>query len=261
MTESFSYVELIMQIRAQCPSFGRRIGAVSEFTELSLPGADVAVPYIFAVPVYMNGDDIDEQKGLQERHEVTGFIICVDNSGQKGAGGGERATSTVDSVRVLLEELETALLTWSPVNFRLKNVPRFLQRTTLGMNNERLWVQIDYQFDYVVFRNEFLSPILRDECAQHIAPADIVKLSMHYGLHREGEATVSWDDGWGSPATLPENDPTPEDKSAFDDVSTVAEMPYGDAVADENTGEILSTNFDGTEAFVSHGVEGTIEPE
>lgn len=250
----FSYVELVMQLRANCPSFGRRIAAVSELAEYVLTQTDVALPWAMAVPVVAVGEAIDAGKGIQVRREVVGIVVCLDNTNQKAQAGGAHTTSVVDTVRMLLEEVELALLAWTPTLFRLKEVPQFLQKTTLAMSPERLWVQLDYEFTFTVTDPLLLDPNLRDECARHIAPANIEKLSIHYGLHQEGEEQVSWDDGWGAPATLPENDPTQEDKDAFDAVSTVIHVP--EEVAVESSDFLAPGN-----PLTNHGTESRYADE
>lgn len=247
----FSFTELVLQLRSQCPAFNGRIGAVSEFNELTVPNSLVDVPYIFAIPVAEFGEDVDESLGTQVRITLVGFIVCVNNQGQKGKGAGKKATEVVDSLRAVTEELELAVLKWRPSTFRLRAVPKFVQQVTLEMDNTRLWVQINYQFEYLVRRTELLAPNLITEETIQTAwnlNEDIVKLCVHYGLPEDTPAT--WDDGWGAPIPDPEDAPTQLELDAATLLSTVL------VVADESI--IHPKPILSAEPPATHGIEGEL---
>jgi hypothetical protein len=156
--------EVILRLRACCPTFQRRIGGTASFSINTQQGALFDVPYCFVVPTT---SDTEQAKGNGISTTITEkflTIVCVDNSIRREDGHG----SAYDMVERLRIEIRNALVGWEPImwanhkpklegfgpgdedlipNSRLDTF-RYLGGQHLSMNTQRLWHSWEWETSF-----------------------------------------------------------------------------------------------------------------
>jgi len=151
----FSMEELVLLLRAKCPSFNNNVAGLSVFSNVTLPSLNIETPYLAVSKVSGSGEAYNKVSSSQPRIATISFVVCVDNSRQKGSGAGKDAVKVVDSVNPLVGELEAAILGWRPVTIVLSDTPLYIDEGTLGSDNAKLWYEVVWSFGYTVFNPAF----------------------------------------------------------------------------------------------------------
>lgn len=267
---TFSYTELVLWLRAQCPSFQRRIGGTAEFMAQTTPDAQFPVPYAFCMPLAQQGDETNIANATQDRHEIVAIIVALDNVEQGGVAQGRAAVARIDAVGTLQTEIEKAIYLWLPATFHLMQPPRFQQRVPMGMTNTRLWFQLEFEFPYQVHCNYFQPREVADwaetaDLPQNHASNRILKIASHYNVTEE--EVRSLDDGFfAEPHASQSTDAGDEARAAQEAESRVVapgcccnEGDY-DLVSDGGLNANDDPDFHGSEIIVeTDGVELTSE--
>lgn len=257
---NLSLVETVLRVRDTIPGFNRNVGGSSEFLEELIANERIARPYCWVVPMAEFGDDINQEEGTQVRHVVMAFIVCVNNTMQKGSGLGNEAPRVHDSIQTLQDALEESLLKWEPTSIKLDDPPTWRARTLLGMDNVECHYQIEFEFSYVKFDPYYLPKLIREavlaEANGELTSAHQIKqIAARYNVE-EGVIVKSLDDGYFG---MPDEGtaPTPEEEAA-----ALAQADLLDVEDKTNTEEIELADTGTRPAggvMERHGIETKVE--
>lgn len=267
----FSLLELVLALRASCPTFARRIGGSLEFTQENERQASTALPYAWVVPLMFNGLDVDEAAGYQSREALVGIVVAVTSEGHGKSGSGKAGASVATSFNALIAELEDAILRWVPESFHLDGFPTFVRFTPIAASpgDSRAWGLIEYSFPFKFVHPAYRGrPALEEEAFRqlhpNLGPAFIQEIIIKYAVPEDELNHAS--DG---PYTffIPVPPASPAETAAFDAAS--GKLNVTDAVqqviADIRTpqealGDVIHESTVPTDSeleFTGHGPEVT----
>lgn len=256
-------VETVLRIRDTVAAFKPtepedapgNVGGSSEFIEELIANSRLTKPYCWVVPLLEYGDEINQDEGTQVRHALFAFIVCVDNTKQKGQGLGKKAPVVHDSIIAIQDAIERSLLEWEPASIRLDKPIEWRGRTFLGMDNLEAHYQIEFEITWVKFDPYYFPKQIRDiwiaDNAGDIPGAkDIKEIAVRYNIDA-GLIHTSLDDGYFA---MPNENETPslEEQAEAKAPATLLDVEEAEALTDiEHT-----QGGEGTPAvpFSRHGI-------
>lgn len=193
----------------------------------------MALPYCWIVPLAEYGDEINQDEGTQVRHTVMAFIVCVDNTKQKG-GGGKQAPRVHDSIMPLQDAIEESLLKWKPESIKLDSPIEWKQRIPLGRDAAEAHYQLEFEMVYVKFSPYYLPEGIRDAIiaeseGQVTGAREIKQIAVRYNVE-EDVIRKSLEDGYFA---LPNEATAPGPEEVAENWSNANVLNVED-VADEN---------------------------
>ena len=155
--------ELILRLRARCPSFSRRVGGTASFEQGTTMGVQLPVPHCFVIPVEEVAQDARGNETAQRVRMTFLTVVCVDNTSQPEDGRGLTGSMQVESIR---RELLNALIGWEPFTWSIpvpenmkgfedimprgrSDTVRFRGGSFLKMNDGKLWHQFEWSIDFM----------------------------------------------------------------------------------------------------------------
>ncbi|MET0465317.1 MAG: hypothetical protein ABW007_19300 [Chitinophagaceae bacterium] len=116
---------------------------------------NIDLPYVVVTETSTSGFPYDKMTATQRREATISFIVCVDNTKQKGSMTGAKSIQVMNSLIPCIEQVENALLGWKPVNIDLADTPLFIDRGMLEANNTKLWYEVVWTIPYIVYNPLF----------------------------------------------------------------------------------------------------------
>lgn len=155
--------ELILRLRARCPTFQRRVGGTASFEAGTAQGARLDTPHCFVIPVEEVAEEAGGDATAQRIRMTFMTVVCVGNTSQREDGRGLTGSMLVDAIR---REMLNALIGWEPFTWSIpvpdnmkgfedimpqgrSDTVRFRGGSFLKMDDGKLWHQFEWYIDFM----------------------------------------------------------------------------------------------------------------
>lgn len=135
--------ELVIRVRAECDTLGKRVGPAADYSNELLENTSIPAPNCTIIPLQEFGADKEISVPEQLIQQTYAFVVVVDNKPRRLNG---QDLTPYDQLATIKNELDSALLNWIPTaQSKMIDELLFSRSFLLKETEGRIWWQYEYK--------------------------------------------------------------------------------------------------------------------